>query len=181
MLDNYINNMETPKFETNNEDKIEEIKIAIEDATISDLETIQKLNHKLCEKENKEFDKFINPNYPFSESGEEYFRSRIESSDGLAVLAKEGSEAVGYLVGGMTKSEDYRTVKSIAELENMFVDESMRGKGVGAKLISKFEDWCKTREVQVIRVVASAGNADAIRFYERHEAKPVSLTLEKEL
>lgn len=173
--------MKTPEFQPNEENKIEELKVVIETATIADLETIQKLNQQLCIKENKEFDQSISPDYPFSKSGEEYFKSKIESSDALTILAKEGGVAVGYLIGGMAESEDYRTVKSIAELENMFVDESMRGKGIGGKLVSKFEDWCKERNVQIIRIVASSGNADAIKFYEGHGAKPVSLTLEKEL
>jgi len=84
-------------------------------------------------------------------------------------------------VGGIAAPEDYRTVKSVAELENMYVQESMRGKGIGGKLVQQFEDWCKEKGVEVIRVVASAGNADAIRFYESKGAKPVSLTLEKTL
>jgi GNAT superfamily N-acetyltransferase len=173
--------MKISEFQSNEENRNEELKISIETATIADLETIQKFNQELCVKENKEFDILINPDYSFSKRGEEYFRARIESQDGLAILAKEGNVAVGYLIGGMIKSEDYRTVKPIAELENMFVDESMRSKGVGSKLVSRFEDWCRERKVQVIRVVASAANENAIRFYERNGAKPVSLTLEKML
>jgi GNAT superfamily N-acetyltransferase len=165
----------------NSENKAEQPKVVLEKASIADLETIQKLNQELCSKENREFDKTINPNYPFSEKGEEYFRSRIESADGLALLAKEGSAVVGYLVGGMVEPEDYRTVGSIAELENMYVQESMRGKGVGGKLISQFEDWCKERKVQIIRVVASAANNDAINFYKKHGSEEVSVTLEKKL
>jgi len=81
----------------------------------------------------------------------------------------------------MAKPEDYRTVGSIAELENMYVQESMRGKGVGGKLISQFENWCKERKVQIIRVVASAANTNAIDFYKKHGSKEVTLTLEKDL
>jgi ribosomal protein S18 acetylase RimI-like enzyme len=163
------------------ENRTEGLKVVIEKASIADLEIIQKLNQELCTKENQEFDETIDPDYPFSEKGEEYFRSRIESADGLTLLAKEGAVVVGYLVGGMVEPEDYRTVNSIAELENMYVQESMRGKGVGGKLMSQFEDWCKERKVQIIRVVASAANIDAIKFYETHGSKKVSLTLEKNL
>ena len=135
----------------------------------------------MCAKENRDFDPTINPEYSLSEAGAEYFKSRIESSDGFALVVKEGDEYVGYLVGGMAAPEDYRTVKSVAELENMYVQESMRGKGIGGKLVQQFEDWCKEKGVEVIRIVASAENADAIRFYESKGAKPVSLTLEKAL
>jgi GNAT superfamily N-acetyltransferase len=69
----------------------------------------------------------------------------------------------------------------LAELENMYVKESLRGHGIGGKLIRQFEDWCKEKGVQRIRVVASAGNNEAIRFYKAHGAQEVSMTLEKEL
>jgi len=173
--------MKTPESQPNSESRAEELKVVIESATLDDLLAIQQLNQKLCSKENREFDSFIDPEYPFTQKGEEYFRARIESPDGIAILAKEGGVTVGYLIGGMIESEDYRKVESIAELENMFVDESMRGNGIGGKLISRFEDWCKERKVQVIRVVASAGNDSAIRFYESHGATPSSVTLEKQL
>ena len=81
----------------------------------------------------------------------------------------------------MVTPDDYRTIASVAELENMYVHEAMRGKGVGVKLVEKFEDWCKEKGVQVIRVVASAENSDSIKFYQARGAKPVSLILEKVL
>ena len=171
--------MENNDFNKIPENNVEALDVAIEKAKITDLKDIQFLNQELCKKENNDFDPTINPNYSFSENGEEYFKSRIESPDGLALIVREGQEAVAYLVGGMVAPEDYRSVKSVAELENMFVREEMRGKGIGGKLIQQFEDWCKERGVEVIRVVASAQNSEAIKFYEAHGAKPVSLTLEK--
>ena len=168
--------MESSDFE-----RKERLNIVIDRAGISDLEAIQKLNQELCAKENRDFDETINPEFPFSKNGEEYFRTRIESPDGLALIAKEGQEAIGYLLGGMVAPEDYRTITSVAELENMYVRESSRGKGIGGKLMQKFEDWCKERKVQRIRIVASAGNSEAIRFYKAHGSKEVNLTLEKEL
>ena len=160
---------------------VEKLGVAIEKATIADLEAIQGLNQELCAKENRDFDPTINPDYGLSKAGAEYFSSRIEAADGFALVAKEGDEYVGYLVGGMVAPEDYRTIKSVAELENMYVKDSMRGKGIGGKLVKQFEDWCKEKGVEVIRIVASAENADAIKFYKAHGAKPVSLTLERSL
>ena len=173
--------MEKSDFKNNEEGSVEGLKVVIERATLADLETIQKLNQELCEKENREFDETINSKYAFSKKGEEYFRARLESSDALSILAKEGSVVVGYLMGGMAEPEDYRTVSSVAELESMYVQESMRGKGIGGKLVQQFEAWCKEKEVQIIRVVASAQNTDAIKFYKSQGAKEVSVTLERAL
>ncbi len=171
--------MERLDFKIDKESKVKQLKVVIEKATLADLDIIQKFNQELCTKENREFDETIDPNYAFSTKGEKYFRARIESSDGLSILAKEGGVPVGYLVGGMVEPEYYRTVRSMAELENMYVQESMRGRGIGGKLVQQFEDWCKEKGVQIIRVVASAQNSDAIKFYKAHGAKEVSVTLER--
>ena len=164
-----------------NESVTEIPEVSISRATILDLETVQRLNAMLCAKENVEYDQTIDADYPFSKSGEEYFRSRIESPDALVLIAKEGENSIGYLVGGIAEPEDYRKVMKIAELENMYIEEDFRGKGIGGKLSKQFEDWCKERKVQRIRYVASAQNLEAIKFYEAHGSKKVNITLEKEL
>ncbi|MEI7777221.1 MAG: GNAT family N-acetyltransferase [bacterium] len=167
--------------ETSEADKKENIDRLIKRADISDLQAIQKLNAELCEKENREFDETINPEFPFSKGGEEYFRARIEREDGFVLVIKEGENAVGYLVGGIVEPEDYRSIIKMAELENMYVQENLRGQGLGGKLVDQFESWCKGKGVTRIRVIASAGNSDAIKFYEAHGSKKVSITLEKDL
>ena len=126
-----------------NEALTEMPEIVISHATIADLEVVQKLNQALCAKENREYDETINADYPFTEKGEEYFRSRIESADALVLVAKEGPDSVGYLVGAIIEPEDYRTIRTIAELENMFIVENYRGKGIGGKLSKQFETGAK--------------------------------------
>ena len=155
--------------------------INIRRATIGDLKIIQELNHKLCLKENHEYDSTINPDYPFSKSGEDYFRSRIESTDALALIAEENGNIVGYLVGALIATEDYRIPIKIAEAENAYVDEVFRSRGIGGRLAQEFEEWCRNNGAQRIRYVASAANAKAIKFYKAHGAEEISLTLEKEI
>ena len=164
-----------------NESVTEIPEVSISKATILDLQEVQRLNAMLCAKENVEYDQTIDADYPFSKSGEEYFRSRIESPDALVLIVRDGENSVGYLVGGIAEPEDYRKVVKIAELENMYIEETFRGQGIGGKLSKQFEDWCKERKVQRIRYVASAGNVEAIKFYKTHGAKEINITLEKEL
>ncbi|MDE2188485.1 MAG: GNAT family N-acetyltransferase [Patescibacteria group bacterium] len=153
----------------------------IRTATINDLRIIQELNHELCIKENKEFDSTIDPEYPFSKKGEQYFKFRLESNDSCALIVEDNDQAVGYLVGGLIEPMDYRTITHLAEVENMFIKDSMRSKGIGGDLVSMFEAWCKEKNVQRIRYVASAQNARAISFYKKQGCKETELVLEKEL
>ena len=155
--------------------------IKIRKATIDDLRTIQELNHELCIKENKELDDTINTEYSLSESGKKYFKWRIEGADSIALIAEDNGKAIGYLVGAFIETFDYSTVKRLAEAENMYIQDSYRGKGIGGMLIKEFKEWCRAGGAERIRYVASAGNIEAIGFYKKHGAKEVSVTLEESL
>ncbi len=155
--------------------------ITIRKAILADLKSIQELNHELCTKENREFDSTIDPNYPFTKKGEDYFELRLTSQDSFALIAEIGAEVVGYLVGALIAPMDYRTVTKLAEVENMYIKDDFRSQGIGGKLVNLFEDWCRQRKVQRIRYVASAGNVEAIKFYKKHDCKEVDIGLEREL
>lgn len=156
--------------------------ITIRKATIEDIETIQNLNHKLCLKENSEFDPTINTEYSLSDSGYKYFKWRIEGSDSITLIAVNGgNNGVGYLIGAVIDTYDYSTIRCLAEAENMYIEESYRNQGIGGKLITQFEDWCSTKKVERVRYVASADNKEAIKFYKNHGASEVSVTLEKDI
>jgi len=155
--------------------------INIRKATINDLKSIQELNHELCTKENREFDSTIDPNYPFSSKGESYFKLRLGSDDSFVLVAEKNNKIVGYFVGALIAPMDYRTLMKLAEAENMYIKDDFRSQGIGGRLVSLFEDWCKERKVQRIRYVASADNIEAIKFYKKHGCKEVDIGLEKEL
>lgn len=155
--------------------------ITIRKAHLSDLEVIQSLNQELCKKEHNEFDDTIDPNYPFTSKGQTYFSFRLESPDSFSLLVICDEVAVGYLVGGIVETEDYRTPLIVAEVENMYIKPEYRQGGIGSQLLQQFDDWCKKQNVQRIRYIASAANAKAIKFYKANGAEEISVTLEKEL
>lgn len=146
---------------------------------MENLGDVLNLNHQLCIKENKEFDATINKDYPILKSGKEYFKGRIK--DGCALIALADDKVVGYLVGAITETEDYRIVSKIAEAENMFVLEEYRNLGIGKKLFEDFIKWCKSNEVERIRAVASVQNIRAIEFYKRENFNDYNLVLEKDI
>ncbi len=148
-------------------------------ASPENLGDILNLNHQLCIKENKEFDATINKDYPIQKSGEEYFKERVKNDCALVALAD--GKAVGYLVGAIIETEDYRNISKLAEVENMFVLEEYRNSGIGKKLFDEFIKWCKSNEVKRIRVVVSVQNIKAIKFYKREGLGDYNLVLEKEI
>lgn len=62
---------------------MENSKIKIRKATIEDSEAIKVLNKKLCVKESNEFDETIDPNYPMTQKGDDFFRNRIKRASSL--------------------------------------------------------------------------------------------------
>ena len=153
--------------------------VVIQSANLDHLNDIQELNHQLCIKENKEFDASINKDYPIQKVGETYFRKRIQND--FACVATLGNKVIGYLVGSIIKPEEYRNVRKLAEAENMFVLEEYQSMGVGKKLLDAFVEWCGSRSVERIRLVASAQNLKAIHLYRREGFLDHHLALEKEL
>jgi len=156
--------------------------IKIRRATIKDLKQIQELNLALFKKEVKDYDPTLDLNWTFSKAGTKYFKGRIEDiAFGGIWVAFVGEEMIAYLSGGITKAESYRKLPRMAELENTFVEKEYRSKGIGKKLYKEFVAWCKRHDVKKLRVVASAQNKQAIRFYRKSGFKNYDLILEQEV
>lgn len=157
------------------------MEIKIREAKIEDLKAILDLNHKLCEKENKEFDDTIDPNYPYTQHGTEEFKENIENDNALTLVAEDNGKIIGYLSGGVAEVEDYRTVKDIYEAWSVWVEEEYRSKGIGADFFQRFESWSKQRGAKRIKAVVSAQNERAIKLYKKGGFEDYDVVMEKSL
>lgn len=151
--------------------------INIRKAKIEELKTVQDLNRDLFASDGPR-DKYLNHNWPY-EDGRSYFSKRITDDNSICLVAEIDNEIVGYFAGAVMEVESWRPVKR-TELENMFVKEEFRSKGVGAKLVNEFFNWSKTKEVQRSLVVAYVTNEKAIKFYQKMGFDPESVSLEIE-
>lgn len=102
--------------------------IIIRKATIEDLEYIQELNYKLFELEYNNFDPALNTNWTFSQIGENYFRKSIEND--TVWVAIDNNKVIGYLAGSIQNKPSYVT-KSLAEIDNFYIEEEYRRQGIG--------------------------------------------------
>lgn len=153
----------------------------IRKATVKDLKDILRLNFDLFKKEYKEFDKSLNMKWTYSDEGKRYFKSRIAKKDGFLEVIELDGKIIGYLVGGMSDKWDYRIKAEYAEAENMIIDKKYRNKGLGAKIMKDFINWCKKNKVNYISLTASVGNKPAIEFYRCLGFKDYNLILEMKL
>jgi GNAT superfamily N-acetyltransferase len=67
------------------------------------------------------------------------------------------------------------------EVETLVVDESARGAGVGAKLMSRAEEVAREQGALGMRVNVLPGNRDGRGFYERDGYRPLAIRYGKAL
>ena len=75
--------------------------------------------------------------------------------------------------------DTWRTGDRIGEIESLSVLPDYRGSGLGTQLLERLEDHLHERGVDDMILGALAGNADAIRLYERRGYRPTWLYLSK--
>jgi GNAT superfamily N-acetyltransferase len=150
--------------------------ILIRQATLDDLSSIAALTQGLFE-HHGDLDDSLSALWIRSEEGLRYLQNRITKH--VVFVACEGPQAVGYLVGEILPVPTYRTIETLAELQNMFVLEAWRSRGVGTRLVQAFCDWCAGRGIERIKVEVLAANPDAIAFYKRAGFRERVLTLER--
>ncbi len=150
------------------------MEINIRRANINDLSYIQDLNNSLFELEYNNFDDTLKVGWPFEKEGKKYFEYMINNQ--IIFIAEAEGKIAGYLAGTICKEVSYIT-ETFAELDNMYINEEYRRFGIGTLLINEFKEYCKEKNVQNIKVTASAKNNKAINFYMKNGFEDYNITL----
>ena len=148
--------------------------IIFRQATLSDLKSIQKLNYELFKLEKENFDSTLIVDWPLSEEGKNYFEDLIKNE--YVIIAIEDENIIGYLAGTINEKGSYELIQ-YGEINNMLVDNNYRGSRIGKQLINNFKEYCKSKNINDLKVVASAKNSNAIDFYKKQGFEDFNLTL----
>lgn len=149
-------------------------KVYIRKATINDLNSVQELNNSLFDLEFNNFDDTLKLGWPFEKEGKEYFEYMIKNE--IVFVAEVEEKIVGYLAGSICERISYIT-ETFAELDNMCINEQYRRFGIGTLLINEFKKYCKEKNIQNMKVTASAKNSRAIQFYIKNGFEDYNVTL----
>ena len=152
--------------------------ISITPATMGDVEQVRARNQELFYHDSQ-FDTSLEVTWP--KKNKKYYVDAIKSKNALVLVAKDERTVIGYLIGSMIAVEKWRTVKKIAELENMLIVKEYRGKGIGTQLIQAFLVWAKKKKAERVKVVASSQNKGAIQSYMKNGFREYNLVMEKQL
>lgn len=96
-------------------------------------------------------------------------------------VVEDNGKIIGYMCGGVSERLMYRKKNKYAELENMIIDENLRGKGIGKRLVKDFINWCRKNKVNFISVTAFAKNEPTLNFYRKLGFSDYNLTLEMKI
>jgi GNAT superfamily N-acetyltransferase len=119
-------------------------------------------------------DSSVDRNWPARE-GLAYYSGLVDDRACLLVLACDGDNVIGHLVGKLGEPNSIRTDR-VAVLESMRVAPGSRRAGTGSRLVQHFLAWARQNGAQQASVTAYAANETAQRLYERHGFVPKSVT-----
>ena len=99
---------------------------------------------------------------------EEEIRGRLRTLEAGGSTEVLVAESEGHIDGWIAVRADLSLETGpFAEIVGLVVDESARGKGIGATLVAAAEDWAKEHGHTRIRVRSNVVREAAHRFYER--------------
>lgn len=127
-----------------------------------------------------EKDRWIGPTY-----AEQQFAALLKKIEGgtIFVAEQDDSTLVGWAVVHRDEAPVYvkKDERHIAVICELYVDEAMRGQGVGRTLISACEDWARDHKLASIHIGHLAENALAERSYDKAGYTPYVVLRRKKL
>lgn len=113
------------------------------------------------------------------------YEELLAKPDTYFLLALVDAKPIGYGLSHVFAVEDtwiedtWTTGSLVGEIESLSVLPTYRGSGLGSQLLDRLENHLHERGVDDLILGALAGNADAIRLYERRGYQPTWLYLSK--
>ena len=113
------------------------------------------------------------------------YEGLLATPETLLLLASVDDQLIGYGLAHVMPVADswiedtWTTGDRIGEIESLSVLPAYRGSGLGSELLERLESHLRDLGVEDLILGALAGNADAIRLYQRRGYRPTWLYLSK--
>ena len=95
----------------------------------------------------------------------------VNEYDGKCYLAIENDKAIGLIMGIIPTYDEYDYLDykcpKLGEITELIVTKKVRSKGVGKLLMSKMEEYFKSKNCEYINVDVFAYNQNGINFYKK--------------
>ena len=101
----------------------------------------------------------------------EQFKEMVENEDMITILAEENDKVVGICMVSM-RMKTCMVKRRTAYMEDLCIDESCRGKGIGKKLFLYAKDEAVKMGAERLDLMVWDFNENARKFYESMGMKP---------
>ena len=101
----------------------------------------------------------------------EQFKKMVENEDMITILAEEGENVVGICMVSM-RAKTCMVKRRTAYMEDLCVEESCRGKGIGKELFLFSKKLAEKMGAERLDLMVWDFNEDARKFYESMGMKP---------
>jgi GNAT superfamily N-acetyltransferase len=116
----------------------------------------------------------------------EYFDVLLEGvarNAGIVRVAEADGRALGWAVGWPETDALYvvEAERRYFYISELYVEEGLRGKGIGRALIASCEDWARAQDIRIARIGVIHDNDGAAATYARAGYAPYAARLTKRI
>lgn len=97
----------------------------------------------------------------------EYLRAGLETGEGMVLLAEQGEEVVGYIVGHIKSNPPVMLPPLFGYVSDIFVASARRRKGLGRDLFESLKEWFREQGVEHIELHVWHNNSLAQAFWRK--------------
>jgi GNAT superfamily N-acetyltransferase len=110
---------------------------------------------------------------------ERHLRAHVRGPRRTAFLAESAGRAVGFLLASLERPAGIFMEREYGLISAAYVEESLRGKGVGSALVEAAFDWFTEKRASRVRVSTDAKNALGVEFWKHHGFAPTVVTMDR--
>jgi len=108
----------------------------------------------------------------------EVLKQSMKDARTLAEIIEDDDKSIiGYIWVSFFDNKDYNLV--VAEIQDIFISEANRGKGIGQTVMKHIEKWAFNNGVNILRSGTGSNNMKSIRLHENSGFKPYRIEFEK--
>ena len=125
--------------------------------------------------------------YPFRlsrQENREVLSIRLHSKLCNIIVAEDNNILVGFVHTSISKIDrrfTFKNQKLIGRIDDIYVNEYVRGLGVAQNLLDKAEEWLREKDIEVIESYILERNERSLRFHQKGGYQVLSLRTYKVL
>lgn len=139
--------------------------VQVRDFRADDAATIRSMMQRLAQ-QRKESTHHLVLKGEFERFFPAYLQSFLNNPDSVMKIAESEGKVVGYAIATRARQAAFYKYQHVAQVTDIFVEESARGKGAGHGLLEALEAWAKKSKLQALEVDVFPEHSEEIKSLE---------------